>query len=354
MKIELPTYSSKDYIVLALVIVPITLIINSVIFGTNYFSSAYSFFIPTVITAFAFCIDFTLCGFIAVLLKERFPAEKDTPKKLTIMILTFIVVTGLFLGILFKGYESIDSLNYRFNETGFVWAYLSISIINVFLTLLFEGIYRFDKWKESLRETEEIRKSFRHSQLQALKSQLNPHFLFNSLNTLSSLICCGTDNEAELFLDEMSKVYRYMLRNDEDQLVTLETELKFTESYMHILKTRYCEGIELQVNVNEADTQKYLPALTLQALLENAFTVNCVSKSNPLKIEISSANDKKLLIKNSINLKQLPDTDEANEELDNLVAKYQLLNQPAVTITEKDRERSIWLPLIGHKEEVLV
>jgi two-component system LytT family sensor kinase len=354
MKIDLPKYSSKDYLVLALVLLPITLIINSVIFGARYFGSAYSFLVPTVITAFTFCVDFIICGGVAVILKERFPKEKDTIKKLSFMILTFIVLTGLFLGLLFKGYESIDRLNYRFNQNGFVWAYLSMCIVNIFLTLVFEGIDRYDNWKASLKETDEIRKTFRQSQLQGLKSQLNPHFLFNSLNSLSSLICCDNDNEAEIFLDEMSKVYRYMLRNEEEQLVTLETELKFLDSYMHLLKARYCDGIDLQLDIDEADKQKLVPALTMQVIMENAFTLNCFSKSRPLKIRIASTADDTLYISNSVNPKQAPEVGNTIEEMDNLVNKYHLLNMPPVVIKEDARERVILLPLICKKEGVLV
>jgi two-component system LytT family sensor kinase len=152
----------------------------------------------------------------------------------------------------------------------------------------------------------------------------------------------------------MSKVYRYMLRNEEEQLVTLETELKFLDSYMHLLKARYCDGIDLQLDIDEADKQKLVPALTMQVIMENAFTLNCFSKSRPLKIRIASTADDTLYISNSVNPKQAPEVGNTIEEMDNLVNKYHLLNMPPVVIKEDARERVILLPLICKKEGVLV
>ena len=96
------------------------------------------------------------------------------------------------------------------------------------------------------------------------------------------------EEKAERFLDKMSKVYRYMLRNDEEELVTLETELKFIDSYMHLLKARYGEGLQLVVDVTNEDRSKLLTPLALQVIIENTFSQNVISKSSPLVIAIRS------------------------------------------------------------------
>lgn len=350
MKLKLPYYSSKDYKVLALMIFPITVIINSAVFGLRYFSSPGLFVMATLLSGIAFACYFTLCGAVAVMMKRRFPEEAQTSIRLSFMIGCFVIMTGLFLLLLFKGYGNIPFLNYRFNEEGFVWAYIGLGIANIFFTFLFEGIARYENWKASLHETEQLKKAYRQSQLQALKSQVNPHFLFNSLNSLSCLISEEGD-EAEKFLDEMCKVYRYMLRSDE-QLVPLQTELKFLESYLHLLTARYCDGLQVYIQVKEEDKTKYVPPLTLQVLIENAFTQNTISRSSPLVISITSESDA-IVVRNNVQPRVVTETVDHEVGLDNLVRKYELLNQSKVIIKDGRTERSIRVPLICKEKEAV-
>ena len=184
-----------------------------------------------------------------------------------------------------------------------------------------------------------------------LKSQINPHVLFNSLNSLSGLIQEDTA-EAERFLDEMSKVYRYMLRNEEESLVTLQTEIQFIQSYFALLKARYNEGIELDTDLDAADLQQLLPPLSLQVILENAIFQNRIAKDSPLKLRISSARGRALVVTNNIQRKVVTEPMDYEAGLDNLVKKYQLLNQPPVEIREEEGERRVRLPLMPDKEEV--
>ena len=255
MKIKLPQYTGKDYRMLAIIVVPFTLGLNSLIFKSRYFTESNIFIVATLLTALAFTLYFICCSAAAMVLKARIPDEVQSPKRLFFMIICIIAISGIFLMTVFHGYELFPSFNYTFNEAGFIWAYVSMAIVNVFLTLVMEGLYRYDKWRENLKETERIKKSFTQSQLLGLKSQVNPHFLFNSLNTLSSLIE-EDEKEAETFLNEMSKVYRYMLRGDDEQLVPLQTEIKFIESYIHLLNKRYGQSLQVNLNIARRQTRK--------------------------------------------------------------------------------------------------
>jgi two-component system, LytTR family, sensor kinase len=353
MKWKLPQYSSKDYLVLLAIIVPFTVIMNASIFGAKYFQHIGMFLLSTLVTGIAFCIDFVICGAVAVFFKKRFPDEKEVGKKLIIMISVFLLITGIFLTALFKGYEWVDFYGYRFNEKGFVWSYVALGIVNVFLSILFEGIARFDNWQKNMKENELLQGSYRQSQLQGLRSQVNPHFLFNSLNSLSSLIS-EDEQEAEKFLDEMSKVYRYMLRNDDDQLVTVATELKFLESYLYLLKARYGNGLQLNIRVDETDRDKLLPPLTLQVLVENAFTQNAISKSAPLKINIYSDGGVAIIVDNNVQPKIVSETIDHESGLDNIIKKYRLINQSEVLVEETAVQRTIRIPLIVHQKEALI
>ncbi|MGZ5189784.1 MAG: sensor histidine kinase [Flavisolibacter sp.] len=348
---KLPRYTTKDYTVMLWTMMPFVVVLNSFIFGKLYYTSMGVFIFGTLITGVAGVIDFIVCGFVAVTLKKRFPTEEELGKRLGFMILVFLMITGLFLYSLFKGYEAIDFYNYKFNESGFVWCCIALGIMNVFLTFLHEGIARYESWNANIKETEELRKSYKQSQLMGLKSQVTPHFLFNSLNTLSSLIS-EDEESAEKFLNEMSKVYRYMLRNDDDQLVSLQTELSFIDSYLYLLKARYLHALELHVSVNEDDKHRCLPPLTLQVIIENAILQNAFSKSSPLRIFITSATNGELVIRNNIQTKIVTEPMDYESGLDNLVNKYRLLNHSLIQIEEINDERIIRLPLLNKNEKV--
>jgi LytS/YehU family sensor histidine kinase len=290
---------------------------------------------------------------VAVAMKNRFPDDKQVVKRLTFMITIFLIISGLFLYSLFSGYELIHFYGYTFNRNGFIWAYISMGALNTFLSFLHEGVSRFERWKANLLETEQLKKAVKQSQLLGLRSQVNPHFLFNSLNSLSSLIN-ESPAEAEKFLDEMTKVYRYMLRNDEDLLISLDKELQFITSYYALLKARYGESIYVDINVNEEDRYALLPPLSLQVIIENAFTQNTMQKSAPLKIHIRSNNKGAIIISNNLQPKLATDAPDYEEGLDNLVSKYRLLNHKEVVIRDLKNERIIQLPLIRSEKEISI
>ena len=357
MKIKLPQYTSKDYLVLGFILLPLSLILNSVILEHRYFSNWQIFLFATIVTAALFSIDFIICGAVAVLLKRRYPSDDQVVRRLTWMISAFILFTGLFLYILFKGYEYFPFLGYNFNETGFIWAYIGMAIINIFLTFLHEGIARYENWKSNLVETEELRKVYRQGRLLGLKSQINPHFLFNSLNCLSSLIH-EDEKKGEKFLDEMSKVYRYMLQNDEETLVTLRTELKFLDSYVYLLQERHCGALKIDMEIRESEKDKWIPPLTLQTIAEDIFGQNSICRDTPLEIGLFTDEDGHIVIKHNVVPKMASETHDqsatAGPGLDNILHKYRLLNQPGVLIEEAIGYRTVRLPLITSKEEVLL
>jgi two-component system, LytTR family, sensor kinase len=349
MKLALPKYTSKDYVVMPLVVLPFTLAINGTAFGSRYFGSFSFFIVATLVTGLSFCLYFILCGGVAVLMRNRFPGESQVTRRLSIMIITFLLMSGLFLLTLFSLFSSVPYFNYEVDEDRFVWACFGLGIINIFLTFLHEGISRYEIWKAKQRETDELRESYRRSQLQGLKSQVNPHFLFNSLNSLSSLIS-EDGEEAEKFLDEMSKVYRYMLRGEDENLVTLETELKFLDAYAYLLKARYGSGLQLQLDTDPKSSAFYLPALTMQIIVENAFTQNSTQKGSPLIILIKSAGQQ-LVISHTIQPKLIKDDFDTEAGLDNLVSKYQLLGHERIRISDAGGIRRIEIPLLTQKEE---
>lgn len=350
MRATLPQYSGKDHLVFMTIVLPYTLCMNFIIFGTKYVSGFLFFLVVSAVTVIAFSFFFTACGGIAVLMKNRFPKEEQVGVRLGIMIASFLLMSALFLFFLFRFYEAVPYFKFTSNDETFVWSYFVLGIGNIFLTFLHEGIARYESWKQNREETEQLKTAYQRSRLQGLRSHVNPHFLFNSLNSLSSLISEEGD-EAEKFLDEMSKVYRYMLRNETDTLVTLEEELKFLQSYSYLLHARYGNGLQLKLNTSDAAKHKMIAPLSLQTIIENAFTLNIISKNNPLVIQIASV-DNELIIQHNLHPKTITEDFDAETALDNLLSKYNLLSDKGAIVNETAGERTIRLPLLTDEKEV--
>ncbi len=166
-----------------------------------------------------------------------------------------------------------------------------------------EGVAFYEKWKKVTDEAEQLKKENLQTQLESLKAQVNPHFLFNSLNSLSSLIS-EDPVKAEKFLDEMCKVYRYLLRNSEDDLAPLWVEMQFIQSYYHLLKTRYGDSLFLEVDIPDELVWYRIPSLTLQMLVENAVKHNMMLKDRPLQIVITTIAGPRLIISNNLQRKK--------------------------------------------------
>jgi len=350
-RIKLPQYTRKDLWVFAAVMPVIVLVYNSLLFGARYYTEFRVFAGASLATFFIMGSFWFLFTWIAVTLRNRFPKDNELLKRLLISIIVFILINALIVTILFRGYDYFHFLDYELNQIRYQWTLMAAAIFNVFTTILHEGVDSFDKWKKTLVETQQLKKEYMQSRLLGLKSQMNPHFLFNSLNSLSSLISENTD-EAEKFLDEMSKVYRYLLRSD-DRLVSLHTELQFLNSYFYLLKVRYGDGINLDLQLKEEQLRLQMPPLTLQLLVENTFTSNTISKEQPLNIRISSLGEHWLQIQHNLQQKiriSIPETEPAG--LDNIVNKYRLLCRQTVAIRQTETQRIIHIPLIGEEENL--
>lgn len=137
--------------------------------------------------------------------------------------------------------------------------------------------------------TEKEKRHYAQFRYEKLKQQVNPHFLFNSLNVLDSLVTEGRNPEASEFIHKLAGLYRYMIRNEEERLVPLHSELEFVEAYIDLMRTRFPNGFEVKEEVSVEDLKKRVPPCAVQMLVENAFKHNAVSETRPLKIGIRSA-----------------------------------------------------------------
>jgi LytS/YehU family sensor histidine kinase len=162
---------------------------------------------------------------------------------------------------------------------------LIFSVVNIILMTILEALIFFNDSKESKIKAENLEKELSQIKFEVLKNQINPHFMFNSLNVLSGLI----ENDvakAQQFIDEFSMIYRYVLETIEKPVVSLNEELGFVRSYIFLQQIRYGEDLLMEVNIPAHLLNLYLPPLSLQIVLENAIKHNVISTSKPLKIEI--------------------------------------------------------------------
>jgi two-component system LytT family sensor kinase len=345
-RLQIPMYTSKDLSILAGTSIPLTFLINAILYGEKLGSSAAVFCGSFAVTFFFLALSFVVYGYVALSLRARFPNDDFLFKRLGICIGLFLLMSVVYISLLLRLYDLIHLYDYSFSEKDFIQVYLIFTVVTVFLTFLNEGVYQFGKYHGTIKETERLKTEYMHSQLLGLKSQMNPHFLFNCLNTLSSLIH-ENGEQAEEFLNHMSKVYRYLLRNNEEQFVTIETEVNFIKSYYYLLRSRHTDSLNLDIFVNHEAATLLIPPLTLQAIVENATNQNTMSKANPLNIVIQST-DTCLKIVNNIHRK-LNYEDDA-PALENVFNKYKLLSPREAVLYHTESERVICLPYITHPE----
>ncbi len=223
--------------------------------------------------------------------------------------------------------------------------------VNLFLHCLNIIAYFVEQYQQKKIETEKLIKTTTQAQLQSLRSQINPHFLFNNLNVLSALILKDTENANE-FVEKFAKVYRYVLKSQEKELVPVAEELTFIESYCYLLLKRFGNSVKVEINIPEKFLSCYIVPIALQMLVENAIKHNIVSQKQPLFIHIYVENENqtsKIVVSNSLQKKVLPENNSTQLGLYNVAQRYQLLNKNEIEIIENKDFFVVKLPLITTK-----
>ncbi len=187
------------------------------------------------------------------------------------------------------------------------------------------------------------------AELEVLKNQVNPHFLFNTFNTLTSLIETKSKN-ASKFVQSLSRMYRYVLQSRMNELVSLEEEMEFVRSYLYILSKRFGDNLKIELNIPDTLLPRLLPPLSLQILIENAVKHNVISSKYPLTLRIEGS-EKGLCVKNTLQKKE-PSAPSTGIGLDNIKKRYQFFTDFPVLIEKNNKHYSATLPLIeGNKRD---
>ncbi|RZM27301.1 MAG: hypothetical protein EOO88_13865 [Pedobacter sp.] len=338
-------FTKQDTWVLSIVVLPYLVVVNYLLIGPGYFH--FPLFIWATATSAAIGTCSWASHIIAAnILKHTITNYSQTGKRILIQFPVYILLT-LILGLsLFGTFSALDFIEKPLTLHSFQPVFISGIMLNVVATSFHEGLFAFNKWKASTVEAEQLKRNYLQSQFDGLKSQVNPHFLFNSLNSLSALIYSDQE-KAGSFLDEMSKVYRYLLKSNENELIPLRSEILFVHSFFHMLKTRFEEGIKLSLNIQEHHMDYLIPPLTLQMLIENAIKHNVISKDRQLRIEIITDRNDILMVRNNIQ-KKSTNVLSNGIGLQNIITKYQLLNNSDVIIDNDDKFFIVRLPLFNN------
>lgn len=217
--------------------------------------------------------------------------------------------------------------------------------INLFLNVLNVIYWYINQLEKTQIEAEKFKKISIQAQLQAVRNQVNPHFLFNNLSVLSALIPLDTNASVE-FVGQFSKVYRYVLKSHEKELLELDKELDFIDSYLYLLKKRFGESLKISLQVEQEVRQHYIVPMALQMLVENAVKHNIISKNKPLQINILAENDQLLVVQNNLQRKEINDLESTHLGLANISQRYEFLTHKPILIQEDEHYFTVKLPII--------
>jgi LytS/YehU family sensor histidine kinase len=273
------------------------------------------------------------------------PWENDTLRRILYQLLLSGIYTALSANLSYYLFKSFF--------TDFPPDAQQIILLNIYATFIvipvfsiFFGIYFLTKWKKATIAMEEAKKEAIKSELLALKNHIDPHFLFNNLNILSSLIE-PENSSAQSFLEKFAEVYRYVLKHKDSEVIVLRAELQFLEAYIYLINTRFEKQLDISVDVDERSREYYLPTLTIQMLVENALKHNNFSSKNKLQIKICTIGDH-LLISNTYNPKNSKTVDDHTDGsgLKNIEKRYELISKMKPDIEISEKKFIVKLPLI--------
>ncbi len=220
---------------------------------------------------------------------------------------------------------------------------ISEYIVFIIVAAIIYAISFFKAWRKEVTQSEEIKREALSLKYQVLQNQVNPHFLFNSLNVLGSLIDIDSE-KAKQFTRELSLFYRDVLHYKDQDIIPLKEEIAFVRKYIYLQQIRFGEALEVEIIANENMEGRVIP-LSLQALVENAVKHNEISKSNPLKIVIAITDEHELIVENNIQHKKILDSG-SGTGLKNLANRYEFLTGKKVDISENSHYFRVILPLI--------
>jgi two-component system, LytTR family, sensor kinase len=321
-----------------------TVLPGTFVFSGRIDDSLFYRFLISFLTIFSFwVIIFTMVDFSPLWIKSGFISKVRVASdicKATLLAITAYIV----LGLLDDSRTLLSQVKGALMYSPKAWFYLllRLALVNGLIALI-KYLYDFSAEKARIQsEVETLKRENIMAMHETLKQQLNPHFLFNSLNTLKSLVK-QNPTQSLSFIDELSSIYRYMLVHSGKNEVTLREEIEFVTSYLNLLKIRYGDSLIFGLSIPDNHLSSTIPPNTLQVLIENAVKHNVHSKNRPLRITIYTK-DKNVVIENNLQLKA-PEGFSSHVGLTNINNRYLILKGKRIIIENIDGLFKVKLPI---------
>jgi LytS/YehU family sensor histidine kinase len=271
-------------------------------------------------------------------LDKRIQWTKEPAKRFAWGIVAMVVYTVLATLLIRKMAQSIFDIGLG-NMTNML--YLTV-LITFVITLFMTSRSFLLCWRQTAIDAEKLMKENFIARFENLKSQVNPHFLFNSFNALTNLVYEDQDKAAK-FIKKLSDVYRYVLDTRDHEVVSLEEEVDFLKSYVFLQQIRFGEKLKIDIQLN--GTKSMVAPLALQMLIENAIKHNIVSEESPLTVKVYAA-DQYLTVENDLQKKIILSEDKSGVGLDNIRKRYEFLTEREIVIQETTEKFIVRLPFI--------
>ncbi|MGD8782154.1 MAG: histidine kinase [Ignavibacteria bacterium] len=262
---------------------------------------------------------------------------------ITLVILAVIMTTNGIITIILYPHILEEHTLYEYKGLFVQVFFYMTALLLLYYAIYFSG-YFYKKWVRTQLEAEKLKVENLHAQLRTLQSQINPHFLFNVLNTLTSLIS-EDQNTAIEFVQHMANFYRHVLQMQDDHIVTLREEIKFLKHYIFLQKKRFGENLIIDIEFTEDILEKYIPTFVLLILMENAVKHNVISSEMPLRIRIYYDGEDYIAIENNLQ-KRISTAPSTGYGLTNIKHRYEILSDRKIITEENSVFYKIFLPLL--------
>tara|TARA_R110001583_G_scaffold2879_1_gene19858 strand:+ start:7955 stop:9298 length:1344 start_codon:yes stop_codon:yes gene_type:complete len=342
-------YLLKISIIIAIVI----FVIERLVFGGGFNLSVSELFKSFAIHfMYAFVLS-AINGYFYYYINTKYSWKEHSKKRLIIGAAGSIVLS--MLGLVVLRYITLvvilgNPFEYFLNDKYAYNYYLFSLALTLVASLVFHAIFFYKALTENKVKEQQIVAKTETAKFESLKSQIDPHFLFNSLNVLTSLIG-ENPKQAEKFTTKLSKVYRYVLEQKSKDLIDLDEELKFAKAYMELLKMRFENAVIFEIPENASNPELKIIPLSLQLLLENTIKHNVVSEGNPLKVTIKEENGY-LVITNNYNPKATIEQG-TRVGLKNIIDRYNLITLKKVSVEKEAEKFTVKLPLLTQKTTIM-
>lgn len=303
----------------------------------------FNFFYKVGLSALATAILWVGNGLMSDMCTDTISWLKTPVKRFSIALVATLLFTFLVWWIIASAWNApTKGFDLTRPFIGFELSdFLPTLFITLFISIFMHGRSFLYDWRQKSLEAEQLKKEQIAARYETLKNQVNPHFLFNSLNVLTALVHKDA-NMAEQFIRQLSAVYRYILDSRDLEVVPLFEEIRQLEAFIYLMKIRFNDSFEAVIDIQ--DTEGRVAPLTLQMLVENAIKHNEVSKSHPLRISITQENNF-IVVKNNLQARSVVN-DSSGVGLENIRSRYQFLTDQKVEITQNEDTFTVKIPII--------